>query len=135
MYMDNHVTKQELKQEFNDFGAKITKIFATKQELKQEFNDFGAKITKIFATKQELKDFEIKVDRRFDVVDRRFDELRERLNEDYERHTGIIVEQMNHNIQLALEHMTAMVEKKADREAMLERFAEIDKWVNSRYRR
>ncbi|MCX6719474.1 MAG: hypothetical protein NTZ38_03835 [Candidatus Taylorbacteria bacterium] len=120
MYMENHITRKE----FNDFDNKVDKRFeaidirfdAVDERFEAIDRRFDA-VDKRFEAMD--RRFEA-IDRRFDAVDQKFIDLRKELNEDYERHTGIILEQMRHDNQLALEHLNSVVEKKASKDFMFE---------------
>lgn len=63
-----------------------------------------------------FNNLEYKVDRGFTVLQKQIDSMRSELIQDYERHTGIVYEQMKHYVEAGLEQMKAITDKKLDRQ-------------------
>jgi len=95
---------------------------------KIEFNEFRGDVDDRFDSidkRFESIDNKFKeIDQRFDrlekSIDERFVEQRKLLNSDYERHTGMILEQMKHYMKAALEQVDAKLDKKLDKETFAE---------------
>ena len=94
----NRQTEYVTQAEFSDFKDEM---YLFRDEVYERFDNMYSHIETRF------KEFRKEI---YEYMDRRFEKQQEKLHEDYERHTGMVVEQFRHELQLSLEFLKPLAE-------------------------